>query len=151
MPLVSWGGSLRSSSESDPGSFQITAFVLGLRMCEILYISIKSRYSLSCSTLALLNTSPDAFQSQTFWGVFFLVQDPLAWKPTVGPQILTSGENFHNFNFSLPCGSVLQRFRSGLYQELALIPISLLFLRYIFSCGKSFLLVFTSFMLIVVL
>ena len=44
--------------------------------------------SVSKSPPALLNTSSTGFQSQTFWGLPFLVQDPQAGEPNVGVRPL---------------------------------------------------------------
>ena len=44
------GGSLNLESGSDPGSFDTTASLLGLRAQEILHTLFKSRLSISCSS-----------------------------------------------------------------------------------------------------
>ena len=84
MPPALLGGSSRSASETDPGSFQTTASALGLRAREILHAPFKSRVSVSYSPVALLNISPAGFQSQVFWGLIFLLQDHWAGEPDVG-------------------------------------------------------------------
>ena len=84
---ASAGGSPRSASESDQGSFQITASALGIRVCEILYEPFKS--SISFSPPVLLYTSPTGFQRQTVWGFIFLMQDLQARKPDVGLRLFT--------------------------------------------------------------
>ena len=40
--------------------------------------------SVSYSSLALLDISPAGFQSQMFWGLIFLMQEPWAGEPDVG-------------------------------------------------------------------
>ena len=60
------GGSLISACESDPGSFQITASVLGLRVCEILYVPFERGIFASYSPPALPYASPAGLQSQMF-------------------------------------------------------------------------------------
>ena len=75
-PLASLGGSVRSAGRSDLGFFQITASSLGLGACEILCAPFKSGTSISHSPLPLPKVSPFELQSQTFWGLVFLVQDP---------------------------------------------------------------------------
>ena len=83
LPPASPGGSPRSPG-SDPGCFQSTASGLGLRAYEILHAPFKSRVSVSHSPLALWYVNPAHFQSQTFWGLTFLVQNPQAGEPDVG-------------------------------------------------------------------
>ena len=78
------GVSPRSANGSDPGSFQITASALGLRSCEILCVPYKNRIFVSYRPPDLLYVSPASLQGQTFWGCFFLVQDPRAGEPNVG-------------------------------------------------------------------
>ena len=72
---ASLGGSPRSAGGSDPGSFQITASVLGPRACKMLCAPFKSGVSISHSPLALLKASPSDLHSQMFWG-FSSWQDP---------------------------------------------------------------------------
>ena len=55
------------------GSFQTTASVLGLRTCGILCMPFKNWVSFSYWPLALLIIRLSGFQSQTFWGLHFLV------------------------------------------------------------------------------
>ena len=90
LPPASSGGPPRFAGRSDPGSFQITAFALDSRACEILCRPFKSGVSISRSPLALLKVSHAGLQSQTFWKLTFLVQDPQAWEPNVGLRLLTS-------------------------------------------------------------
>ena len=152
LPPVSWEGSLRSASDSDPVSFQITASVLGFRTCEIMHTPIKSKVSVSCNSLAFLHTSPAGFQSQIFRGLIFPVQDPWAGKPSVGPQTSCSLRRTSAIVIIfLLVGHLSRGVGLDYAKSLSLIPISLLFLLYTFSCGKSFLLIFKSFMLIVAL
>ena len=49
----------------DPGSYETTVFVLGLRACEILCVPFRSWISVSYSFLAFLNISCAGFQRQT--------------------------------------------------------------------------------------
>ena len=104
---VSLGGSPRSAGGSDPGTFQITASSLGLGACEILCVPLKSGLSISYSPLALPKVSTTGFQSQTFWGLIFLVQDPQArsWGAQCGVDLSLLGENLCNCNYAPICGS----------------------------------------------
>ena len=142
LPPASLGGSPRSASGSDPGCFQITASVLGLRAYEVLYVPFKSGVSGSYRPSTLLYTSPVGLQSQAFWNLVLSVQDPQAWKPDVGLRPLT------------PWGEPLRLWLSshlwvvsGWWVDLdctassSLLFISLWVFLYIFSCRKSFLLV----------
>jgi len=83
------GHSLRSASESDPGSFQITASALGLETCEILCKLLKSRVSVFYSPQSLLYASSADLQSWMFWALVLLGQNPQAGVPTVGLGPLT--------------------------------------------------------------
>ena len=62
-PTSPWGP-LRSASGSNPSSIWITAYALGLRVCEISYALFNDRTSVSCTPLALLYKSSYWFQSQ---------------------------------------------------------------------------------------
>ena len=84
LPPASPGGSLRSASESDSGSFQTTASALGLGAWEILCVPFKCGVFVSYRPLALPNISPTGFQSQMFWRLVFLMQDPWVGDPNVG-------------------------------------------------------------------
>ena len=64
----------RSACGSDPGSFQITASALGPGAGETLCVPCKSGVSVFHSLLALPKVSPAGLQSQTFWGLIYLVQ-----------------------------------------------------------------------------
>ena len=89
LPPASLGVSPRSVSGYDPGSFQITASVLGLRMCEVLSAPFKSRVSVSYNPMALPYARPSGLQSQAFCGLVFLVQDPRAGESDEGTRLLT--------------------------------------------------------------
>lgn len=53
------------------GVFQTAAFVLGFRTSEFVHRPYKSRVLVPYSPLALLQLSPDNFQSQLLWGLSF--------------------------------------------------------------------------------
>jgi len=78
------GHSLRSASESDPGSFQITASALGLETCEILCKLLKSRVSVFYSPQSLLYASSADLQSWMFWALVLLGQNPPGWGAHCG-------------------------------------------------------------------
>ena len=84
LPPVFLGGSPRSADGSDLGSFQITAFALDPGACEILCAPFKNGVSIYHNSLGVLKLSSAGFQSQTFWGHSFPVQDPQAEEPSVG-------------------------------------------------------------------
>ena len=123
LPPASPGNSSRSAGRSDSGS-------------------LRNRISVSYDLLALLCISPGGFQSQRVLGVVFPVQDPPGTQR--GAQASCSlGRNcaiviIFLFVVYLPKGMDLHYIAS-----LFLLPISLWFLLYIFSCRKSFLLVFS--------
>ena len=99
---ASSGDSPRSASGSDPGSFQTTASALGPGVCEILWVPFKSGVAISHSSLTLWKVSPAGFQSQTFWGLIFLVQDPWAGDLSVGLRPLAPWEEALQFWFATP-------------------------------------------------
>ena len=89
LPPASPGYSLRPVGRPGPGSYQITAFVLGPGACEILCAPFKNEVSISPSPVGLLQLSPAGFQSQMLWGFIFLVLDPWAGEPDMGLRTLT--------------------------------------------------------------
>ena len=111
LPSVSPGDSPRSASGSDPESFQITASFLGPGMYEILCGPFKSGVSISHSPLTLPKVRPDGFQSQTFWGLIFMVQNPQAGEPSVG----LGSHAPCNYNYPPICGWPTWVYGSWLY------------------------------------
>ena len=131
-------GSLSKISESDPGSFQITDPALGLRACVILHVPLKSRVSGSPLSKSHWSSKPDILG---------------ACLPGAGPLglgILIPFGRTSAIVIILPFVGHLPR-GVGLDQTASLLPLPmpLWFLLYIFSCRKSFLLVFRLFSLIV--
>ena len=104
LPPASLGDSPTSSGGSEPGSFQMTASALGPGACEILCEPFKNGVSISHSSLGLPKVSPIGLQSQTFWGLDFLMQDPRAEVPHVGLRPSLFGENLCNCNYSFLWG-----------------------------------------------
>lgn len=81
----------RSATDSD--DFQITASVQGLGACEIWGVPSKSRVSIGHSPLALPGAGLSGHQSQTSWGLIFLMQDPRLGSPLWGSDTwLLAGE-----------------------------------------------------------
>ena len=136
---VSPRDSPRSTGRSDPGSFQIIASVLCPWACEILCAPFKSGVSISHSPLGLPKVSPAGLQSQTFWGLIFLVQVPQAGDHDVGFRCLAPwGEPLQLQLFSRLW---VTHWGMGLDYIVTppLLPILLWFLLYIFGCRRSFL------------
>ena len=106
------GGSPRSSGGSDPGSFQVTASALDPGAGEILCVTFTNRVSIFYSPLAFLKVSPTGLQSQAFWGLVFLVQDPrlgsLMWNSD--PSLL--GKKLCNCYYPPICGPLTWVFES---------------------------------------
>ena len=138
----------RSASGSNPGSFQITASALGLGVCEILHMPFKSRVSVSYNLIALHGCKPPlAFKASHSGGSSSQCRTP--WAGVLTPCFLgrTSAVLIIlSFVNRLPRSVGLDYTLS-----LPLLPIQVWFLHYIFSCGKSFLLVFRLFSQIVAL
>lgn len=107
----------------------------------------KSRVSVPYSPLALLHTSPlkDDLQSQIFGGHIFPVQDTLDGEPNTGFDASLLGENSANVIILLFVGCLSREVGLDYIMSLPLLPISLYFVFHIFSCRKSFMLVFRSF------
>ena len=70
--ISGWGG-------SELGSFQITSSALDLGVGEILLCAFKS--GVYFPQLSRWEVSLTVLQSQMFWGLVLLVQDPLAGSP----------------------------------------------------------------------
>ena len=128
MPPYSLGSSLRSISGSGPGFFQITDFVLGLRVWEILYMLFKNRVcflqlQLSCmqAALVLKTTHLGGLSSQCrthsmgslMWGLDHSLLGEIIWNydypspfglPTKGVWFLTV-PCLHSFYLS-HCGPI---------------------------------------------
>ena len=88
---------------SDPGSFQITASILGPRVYEILCAPFMSVVSLSASPLGLPKASPAGLQNQTFWGSSSWHRTPQLRSPMWGSDQSLLGENLCNCNYSPIC------------------------------------------------
>ena len=125
-PASLWGSS-RSASGPDPGSFQITASVLGLRVYEILHVPFKSRVSVFYSLLALW--SPAGLQSQMSGGSS-LAQEPQAAETHVGLEPLTPWEE--------PLQLWLSSFLWVAYRGMGAFIILYLCLSYSSPCGSFF-------------
>lgn len=75
------GGSLRSASGSESGSFQLTASAWSLRACGILCTPLRDRVSVPYSLTALPYMSPTGLQSQMGWALW--VHESWAGIPSV--------------------------------------------------------------------
>ena len=135
-----------------PGSFQITASVLGHRGCEILCASFKSGVSISYSPLALLKVSTVGLQSQMFRELIFLVQDPCGWGAWCGAWTPHSLGRISAVVIILPfVGHPRKSMGLDYTTSLPFLIVLSWFLLCNFSCRRSFLLVFMSFSSIVAL
>ena len=74
------GYSPGSVGRSDPGSYQITASAWVPEHVRF-YVHPLTVKSFFPSSFALLKVSPAGLQSQVFWRLIFLVQDPWAGEP----------------------------------------------------------------------
>lgn len=74
----------RPAGRSDPDSFEVTAFALDPRECEVLSASFKSGVSILHSPLPLPKVSPTGFPRQIFLGACFPGAGPLGWGPQCG-------------------------------------------------------------------
>ena len=140
-----------STGGSDQSSFQTTASALGLRVCEILYVSFKSEIYFPQPS-----GSP---QSKPCWpsklnvlGACLPGTGPPGWGPWCGAQTPSSLGRTSTVGIILP---FMGHHPGGLGLDYTasppLLPVSLWFLLYIFGCRRSFLLVFGSFSLVLAL
>lgn len=139
MPPALLRSSSRLASGFDPGAFQTTISVQGLRAMRFCECSLRVVFSVFYSPLALLNTSPTCFQSPTLWGLIFLVLDPQGGKRDVELGRISEVVISPHLEAADPGMWLLTR----LY---LCPPTCFMWLLYIFSCGQSFLIVFRSFL-----
>ena len=132
MPSASPGGFPRSVTGSD--SFQITVSGLGFRACEIWCMLFKNRVSVSYNPLGLPKMTPADLQSQAFWRLIFLVQDPWAASLTWDSFSLVLGENLFSCDYPPIVGHPHGVMGLDYTEPPPPLPFSLWFLLYIFSC-----------------
>ena len=110
----------RSASGSDPGFF--------FKVLPLFWDSEHVRFCthpvrvefLIYSLPTLPNFSPAGLQSQTFWGLIFLVQDPWAGKPNVELRLLAPWEDLCDYDSLLVCESMTRECGFWLYCLFAL-------------------------------
>ena len=68
-------GALQTSKKACPCSYQVAAFTLGPRACEILCAPFKGEGFISLSPLRHLKLSPPGLQSSMLWGRLLLMPD----------------------------------------------------------------------------
>ena len=112
---VSLGGSLRWASRSDPGFFQATGSMLGLRTCVILHAPFKRGVSISLSHPALPYTSRAGLQNQMFWGLSSWCSPPRLGSLVCVLDPLFLGEKLHNYYYPPIYGSPTRECGSWLY------------------------------------
>ena len=98
------GDSPGSVGRSDPGSYQITASAWVPEHVRF-YVHPLTVKSFFPSSFALLKVSPTGLQSQVFWKLIFLVQDPWAGEPDVELRSLTLWGVPLQGNYLPVCGS----------------------------------------------
>ena len=105
----------------------------------------------SYNPLALLNASSTSFQSQIFWELTFLVQDTQAGEPNMElGSFFPWGESLHLWLFS-HLWSPYQVCGVNCTESLPFLSCLIVVPFYIFSCRRSFLLLFRSFSSIIAL
>ena len=110
MPRASLGGSLKSTSGSDPCFFQIAASFLGARAREILCVLLKNGMYISHSPLSLLKVSSPGFQNKYSEVLSSLWRRPGLGIPVWDLDPLLLGDNVKAIVIILP--SVSHRSRS---------------------------------------
>ena len=139
MPLASLGDSPRPAGKSGPGSYQITAFALSPRACDILCTPFKNEVSVSPSPVGLLILSPAGLKSQMFWELIFPVQGPQAGEPDVGLRTLTAVGEPLQCNYPPVVGHPPGGKGPDYIASPPFLPVLLWFVPYVFSCRRSFL------------
>ena len=139
----------RSARGCDPGSFQRAASVLGHGLWDFACMLLRGE-SLFSAALQLSCTQALQASNQSFWGLILPVRGSrmgsLVWRP--GFSLVW--ESLRDCDHPLVCGLPTQRCGSWLCCFCS--PTHLLWLLlYTFGCGKSFMLAFRSFLLIVAL
>lgn len=137
-------GSPKSTSGSYPGFFQTTASVLGLRTCDTLCMIFRSSLCYLWSSSSLQH-KPRGFSKPNVLRAYFPSQDSWLRDPSVGSDTSLPGEDFIFVIFLPFVGHLPKDVGPDCTASLPPILINLWFLLYVFSCGNSFLLVFTSF------
>ena len=129
----------------------MTVSAQGIGGCEILCAPFKSGVSTSYNPPALKNASPTCLKARLSGG-HLSGAGPTGWGAQCGAQTPLSLRGISAMVIILPFVGHLPRVTGLDYTVcLPLLPLSLWFLLYIFSCRKSFLLVFRSFSSIVAL
>ena len=126
---------------NDPGSFQTAASVLGLRVSEFLCTPYKTEGAVSYSPLALLDVSPAVYQSQRYGGSSSPCSYPRLGSPLWGLELPL----LRGCDIPPTCGFQCWGVCPSQIMCPPLLPVSVWLFLFIFSCGKSFLLVFGSF------
>ena len=129
--------SLSSADRSDTGSSQITASALSPGVCDILCAPFKSKISIFPSPLGFLKVSSTLLQSQILWELIFPLQEPQAGEPNMRLRPLTPLEEPLQCNYSPICRLPAQGYGIDYIVSLLLLPISLWFPFYTFSCRRS--------------
>ena len=136
---VPLGDSPRPAGRSGPGSYQIIVFVLGPSGHEILCAHFKSEVFISPSPLGLPKLNPTGLQSQM--GACLPSAEPLGWGAQRGAlNSLSCGRTSVISLQFVCCPPVGMGFDSIMSPPL--LPISLWFHLYVFSCRFWYVLVF---------
>lgn len=115
-------------------------FIWLLLLREIVCAFFNSGVFISHNPLSLLKVSPAGLQSQTFWGLALLRQDPRAGEPAVGLRPFSSLGRSSAVVIILPFVDCPARHMGLDYtSSVPFLPILLRFLPYIFGCGRAFL------------
>ena len=95
-PCTSPGDPPRPAGRSGPGSYEVTAFSLGLDVHKTFCPPSKSGVSVSPSPVEFLRSSPAGLLSQMLWGLL-LMPAPKAEMPDVGLRTLTPVGDPNNY------------------------------------------------------
>ena len=143
-----WAAVASSSLEDSPrsaGTYQITVSSLGPAACEILCVPFKSEVSISPSPLGLQKERPAGLQSQCSGGSSSQCKTPRLGSLMWGLGLSLLWENLCICNYSPICGSPTWGMGLDYIATPPTPTIFLLFLLFIFSCRRSFLVGFDPF------
>lgn len=127
MPPAPPGSCPRQTSKSNISAFQTADSALKLRASE--FLPFKNRSPVSYRPWAPPSVSPSSVQSQMFWKLLFLVQDPQAEGHNVGTGLLSLRRTSVIVTFSCVCITT---------PRVCVLTASCLYHCYPFHCGSFY-------------
>ena len=145
MPPASPGRYPRSASQFDPGSFLIPASALVSQSMRDFVCALYDQSLFPIATWLSRMQALEEFKARYSGGSSSQSRTPRLGQPMLGSDPSLLEENHYNWDYPPICGSSTPGVWVLTTVSLSFLQISLLILLCIFSCGKSFLVVFRSF------